>query len=410
MPSIKISNSTVRSLAPSSKPVFYWDESLPGFGVKVTPKGKKVYVCQYRPGGGAQSPTRRMSIGSHGALTPEEARTIAKRLLGEVATGANPAEERQLKRRQLTVTELCDRYLEEACGAKKQSTVDTDRGRIERHIKPLLGRKRVPDVSRADVKQFLNDVATGKTAADLRTRPHGRARVAGGKGTATRTVGLLGSIFTYACDLELIDANPVRGIKRFPDRKMERFLSENELMVLGEALDEAESAGLNPHAIAVIRLLIFTGARKGEIEKLKWREVDVQNGLLSLEDSKTGQKTIRLNPPARQLLTNLERIDDCQFVFPSVRGNGHYTGTSKVWREVRRRAGYDDLRLHDLRHSFASMAASIGASLPIIGALLGHRNAATTQRYTHFSADPLQSMSDAVGKRMSDALQARRAR
>ena len=410
MPSIKISNSTVRNLTPGPKPAFYWDEGLPGFGIKVTPKGKKVYVCQYRPGGGAQSPSRRMSIGNHGHLTPEQARAVAKKVLGEVATGADPAHERQLRRQQITVSQLCDRYLQEACATKKQSTLDTDRGRIERHIKPLLGRKRVPDVTRADVKQFLHDVATGKTVADIPTGPHGRARVSGGKGTATRTVGLLGSIFTYACDLELIDTNPVRGIKRFPDRKMERFLGESELMDLGAALEAAESDGLNPQALNIIRLLIFTGARKGEIEKLRWREVNAANGLLCLEDSKTGQKVIRLNAPAMQLISGLPRIDESEFVFPALKGVGHYTGTPKVWREVRKRAGSEDLRLQDLRHSYASMAASIGASLPIIGALLGHRSAATTQRYTHFAPDPIKTMSDAVGKRMSDALYARRTR
>lgn len=410
IPRIKLTASSVRALEAVDKPQFYWDDALAGFGVKVTPKGKKVFVCQYRAGGGSSNPTRRMTIGGFGHLTPDQARTEAKRILGQVATGGDPAEEVQLKRREITVAQLCDKYLEgEACAAKKRSTVSTDKGRIERHIKPLLGSKKVSSVSRGDVKKFLHDVAEGRTAADIKTGKFGRARITGGRGTATRTVGLLGSIFTYACDLEIIETNPVRGIKRFPDRKMDRFLNERELTNLGAALADAEKKGHNPHALNIIRLLVFTGARRGEIETLKWREVDPENGLLNLEDSKTGQKTIRLNAPALQLLVGLPRFDESEFVFPAIKSTGHYTGTPKVWRDIREDAGFMDLRLHDLRHSFASMALRIGASLPVIGALLGHKNPATTQRYAHLSDDPLRSLSDAVGKRMSDALHASRA-
>jgi integrase len=397
---IRISKATVDAAKPGQRDAFLWDGQLKGFGLKVTPKGKKVYVCQYRVGGGASGTSRRQTIGAHGTLTPDEARSTAKQILGLAANGADPALEKQNKRKQITVAELCDRYLAEGCGTKKSSTLDTDRGRIERHIKPLLGRKKVADVTRADIKRFLQNVAEGKTAVDVRTRKYGRARVSGGRGTASRTVGLLGGIFSFARDLELIIANPVQGVKRFADKRCTRFLSEAELASLGEALRVASSAGSNPYGIAVIRLLIFTGARKSEIEALRWSEVSIDQALLSLADSKTGQKTLLLNPGALSVLSELQCVDESDFVFPAGKGLGHYVGTPKVWGKVRNIAGLSDVRIHDLRHSFASIAVSMGASLPIIGALLGHRDAATTQRYAHLQDDPVRSATNAVAARI----------
>jgi integrase len=402
--SIRISKATVDAAKPEQRDAFFWDEQLKGFGLKVTPKGKKVYVCQYRVGGGASGASRRQTIGAHGILTPDEARSTAKQILGMAANGSDPALEKQSRRKQITVAELCDRYLAEGCGTKKASTLDTDRGRIERHIKPLLGRKKVPDVTRADIKRFLQDVAEGKTAIDVRTRKYGRARVSGGRGTASRTVGLLGGIFSFARDLELIGSNPVQGVKRFADKRSTRFLSEAELVSLGDALRAVSSGGANPSGIAVIRLLIFTGARKSEIEALQWSEVCFDQALLRLADSKTGQKTLLLNPGALSVLSELQCIDGSDFVFPASKGLGHYVGTPKVWGKVRNMAGLQNVRIHDLRHSFASVAVSMGASLPIIGALLGHRDAATTQRYAHLQDDPVRSATNAVAARIETHL------
>lgn len=408
MGKIRISKSTVDAAKPGLQDALFWDQQLKGFGLKVTPKAKKVYICQYRVGGGAAGKTRRMTLGAHGALTPDQARAVAKQILGAAANGGDPAANKQEKRKQIDVAELCDRYLEGGCGTKKSSTIATDRGRIERHIKPLLGRKKVAEITRADIKRFLQDVATGKTAADIKTGKYGRARVTGGKGTASRTLGLLGGIFTYAIDLGHIEMNPVHGVKRFADHRHDRFLSEAELVRLGDALRQAEAAGENYAGIAIIRLLIFTGARKGEIESLQWREIDFERGLLRLEDSKTGQKIVALNAGTLEILAALPRIDASNCVFPACKGEsgGHFQGVSKVWRKVRSLAELDDLRLHDLRHSFASIAVSAGASLPIVGALLGHRDSATTQRYAHLSDDPVRSVSDAISRRLKDALRA----
>ena len=175
-------------------------------------------------------------------------------------------------------------------------------------------------------------------------------------------------------------------------------------MTLGEALRQAELKGENRSAIAILKLLIFPGARKGEIESLKWSFVDFETGHLRLPDSKTGQKEIPLNAGAMQVLSELDQLEMTDFVFPARRGGGHYLGTPKVWQRLRRSVGLENVRLHDLRHSFASIAVSGGASLPIIGALLGHADVSTTQRYAHVSANPLKAASDIVGDRIASAM------
>ena len=410
MPSVKLTKTAVDNVNPEAADRFLWDSELKGFGLKVSKGGRKSYVCQYRTAGGRSGDDRRLTIGQHGSpWTVEMARSEAKQILGRAANGEDPALEKQDLKKRLSVAELCDQYLLHGCGTKKASTLATDKGRIERHIKPLIGRKKVQDVTRADVKKFLQDIAQGKTATDVKTGKRGRAIVRGGQGTATRTVGLLGGIFAYAADCGMIEMSPVVGVKRFADKKGNRYLSQQELVVLGKALRQAELDGDNPSALAILKLLVFTGARKGEIETLKWSEVDFASGYLKLADSKTGQKAIPLNAGALQILNDQERLAGNDHVFPAYRGERYYEGTPKVWERIRSTAGLNDVRLHDLRHSFASIAVSGGASLPIIGALLGHAHSATTQRYAHLSDDPLRAASDAVGNQIAASLFGERA-
>ncbi len=405
MPTRKLTKRSVDDAKANGRDTFYWDSEIKGFGLKVTTAGRKAYVCQYRVGGGRRGATRRYTIGIHGSpWTVDQARVEAKRILGLASNGKDPASDKQEQRAAPTVAELCDLYLVEGCATKKASTLATDRGRIERHIKPLLGSLKVHNVTRAHVRRFLQDVADGKTATDVMTKKRGRAIVKGGKGTATRTVGLLGGIFAYAVERGTVPENVVRGVKRFADRKNERFLSEKELGDLGQALKSLEENGENTQAIAIIKLLIFTGARKGEIERLLWNEVDMERGLLQLGDSKSGQKAIVLNPPALQILSEIKRVGNSPFVFPASKGDGYFEGVPKVWRKVRELAGLPDVRMHDLRHSFASIAVAGGASLPIIGALLGHMHSATTQRYAHLSNDPLRTASKSIGQALASAL------
>lgn len=404
MPNIKITKSVIDGAKIKSTDWFIWDRDLKGFGLKVSKGGRKTYVCQYRTSGGRSSDTRRLTLGVHGSpWTVDTARSEARKILGRAANGEDPAKEKQDLKKRLSVSELCEQYLQHGCATKKASTLATDRGRIERHIKPLLGRKKVQDVTRADIKKFMQDVAQGKTAADVKTGKWGRAIVRGGQGAATRTVGLLGGIFAYAVDCGMIEMSPVLGVKRFADKRGSRYLSKEELVSLGGALRQAHDDGENPSALAIIQLLIFTGARKNEIETLKWSEVNFASGYLKLADSKTGQKAIPLNAGALQVLHGQRQIEGNDYVFPAYRGNAQYEGTPKVWKRVRSMAGLGDVRIHDLRHSFASIAVSGGASLPIIGALLGHAHSSTTQRYAHLSDDPLRSASEAVGMQISAA-------
>ena len=284
-------------------------------------------------------------------------------------------------------------------------TLATDVGRIKRQIKPLIGNRSVEDFTRGDVMKFMQDISNGCTKLDEKTKRRGRSIVRGGKGTASRTVGLLGAIYTYAIACEIVELNPCRGIKRFPDRKCMRFLSQQEIVRLGSALRKATEEGENLKAVAIIKLLTFTGARKSEIEKLKWFEVDLDKHFLRLADSKTGQKIIPINQAAVAILAAQKPREGNPFVFPAERSDEYFEGMPKIWQRVRKSAGLEDVRIHDLRHSFASVAVAGGASLPIIGALLGHKDTATTQRYAHLSADPLRAVSQAVADAISQALE-----
>jgi integrase len=222
--------------------------------------------------------------------------------------------------------------------------------------------------------------------------------VEGGKGTATRTVGLLGGIFTFAVARKLRPENPVRGVKRYQDKKRETFLSSAEMAKLGGGVAKCESQGASQAAIAIIRLLAFTGARKNEIASLKWSEVDLQRGYLALGDSKTGAKIIPLGAPAVEVLSGVARVEGATYVFPASSGEDHFQGVEKVWRKVRVAAGFPKLRLHDLRHSFASVGLARGDALAVIGAILGHTDVKTTSRYAHLADDPVRNAANEISK------------
>ncbi len=377
-----------------------WDSDVTGFAVRCQKKAK-VYVLKYRIAGRQ----RWYTIGKHGApWTPEQARKEAKRLLGMIAGGQDPAAAKADAANNIIVSELCDLYLAEGVATKKASTLAMDRSRIEAHIKPLLGRKRISTVTRADVECFLQDVAAGKTARDEKRGFRGRAIVKGGKGVATRTVGLLGAIFTFAVDRGLRPDNPVRGVKRFADGKCERFLSPAELARLGETLAAAEREGVNPSAIAALRLLALTGSRKAEILSLKWEYIDFGRACLRLPDSKTGAKVVPLGAPALELLSRLPRVEGNPFVFPSAAGNGHLVGLQRIWEGLRERAELPGVRLHDLRHSYAAVGAVNGDSLLVIGALLGHRDQSMTQRYAHLSDSPVHAAANRIAGQIAAAM------
>ncbi|MBD8550684.1 tyrosine-type recombinase/integrase [Sphingomonas sp. CFBP 8764] len=423
----KLTQSVVKALEPRLSDYVEWCGMLAGFGCRVRPTGSKSFIAQYRVGG-RNSPTRKVTVGTYGKLTVEEAREAARAILAKAELGHDVAGDRAKQRAEMTVAQLCDEYLVDGCGHKKLSTIATDKGRIERHIKPLLGRKRVSEVKRADVEKFMRDVEKGKTAVDEKTGKYGRAIVTGGKGTATRTVRLLGGIFTYAVDRGYIETNPRLGVKVYADGKGERFLSGDELGKLGEAMREAEIDGLpwqlnedakakhrptnadsqrdmiSPHAIAAIRLLLLTGCRAGEILNLKWQEVDFERGFLNLSDSKTGRKQVLISPPALQILADIPRIKGNSYVIAGEKPDKPRSDIKRPWKRITAHAGLDDLRLHDLRHSYASVGASAGMGLTIVGKLLGHASPATTARYSHFADDPLRLASNSISETISAAI------
>ncbi len=383
------------------------DTEVKGFVLVVTPAGARSYAVDYRAGSGRGSPKRRLTIGKHGSpWTPETARTEAKRLLAEVAAGRDPATARQEDRKALTFRELIDLYLSEGASHKKASTLKADSGRIEHHLRPLLGKLRPDRIVRADVERMRNSVTAGKTAEKVgngeKRRPGSIAT--GGKGAAAQCVALVSTIFAFAVERGLCADNPARGVKKAPVRKVERFLSEAEIAQLAEALDAETQRSGNPYPSAAIRLLLLTGCRRGEIVNLCWDHVDFERECLRLPDSKTGAKIVYLNAPARALLQQLPHMLDNPRVIPGMRADSASAAIDKAWANARVAAGLADVRLHDLRHSFASVGAAGGLSLPIIGALLGHKHTTTTARYAHLSADPLRAANDAVGARIAAAM------
>jgi integrase len=345
-----------------------------------------------------------MTLGRHGQLTADQARAAADKVISAATLGADPAADRMKARADLTIAALCELYFAEGCTTKKSTTLYTDRGRAKRHIVPLLGSKRAGSLTRADVERFLADIATGKTARTEKTRARGKAVVRGGPGTATRTVGLLGAIFTFAVSRGLRSDNPVRGVKRFKDRKMERFLSAEELGALGDALRAEDVAGGNAAATDVIRLLVVTGCRKNEIQQLQWSEVDVRLSCLRLKDSKTGQKVVPVGAAALTILSKISK-GNSGFVFPAQGDDSKpFQGVDKTWNVVRSVAGLPDVRIHDLRHTYASTGLLAGYSLPVLGKLLGHADASTTQRYAHIADSPMRLAADTIAAAIEGAM------
>jgi integrase len=326
-------------------------------------------------------------------------------LLGDVARGQDPAAIKRSKRQAKTVAELCDLYLADAEAgrlltrrrvAKKTSTLEIDRLRIECHVKPLLGQFSVAAVTREDIDQFMHDVAAGKSVPLTQST---KARVSGGKGTASRTVGMLGAIFTYAVRHRLRLDNPVRGVDRFADGKRERRLSEEEYRILGVALDRAAAEGIWPPAVAAARFLALTGWRSGEALGLRWPDLgDLARRTALLPDTKTGRSMRPLSAAACDVLQSLDRSSD--LVFPATRGSGTMTGFGSFWGKIGRLAALpEDITPHTLRHSFASLAGDMGYSEPTIGALIGHKGNSITSRYVHTADLVLLAAADAVANR-----------
>jgi integrase len=409
----KLTKTIVEGAAPQDKAFTLWCSDLPGFGVYVLPTGNRSYFVDYR---NAKGTRRRLTIGRHGALTAETARKLAVKVLGEAVRGEDPAEERLTQRKSLTVKELCTHYMSLAekglimgkrSRPKKASTLYVDKGRIARHIVPLLGTKRVRDLTPADINRFIRDVASGKTAVTEKTqKKRGKSIVEGGKGTATRTAGLLGGILTFAVSEGIIPTNPSIGVKRPADNHRVRRLSPEEYRQLGKALEAAEAADDAVQGITAIRLLALTGCRSGEILGLKWQEVDKLGNCLRLADSKEGASIRPIGETVFQILDHVDRIKSTPYVLTSLSGTGPFGGLTGAWQRAMARSKLVGVTPHTLRHSYASVAGDLGFTEFTIAALLGHSAGSVTSRYVHHLDSVLISAADkvaaAVHKMMSE--------
>lgn len=345
-----------------------------------------------------------MKIGTHGPITVEEARRAAKIILGGVAAGEDPQEEKVTRRKSITLAELCDDYLKatekglifgKGGKAKKASTLDTDRGRIERHIKPLLGKKLVIDLARADISGFVRDVIEGKTAATGKSgKLRGNINVTGGKGTAARTKGLLGGILTYAIERGVIEHNPAAGVKTPSDNVRHRRFSDEELAALGDVIRNAHDQYWQ--TIAFCKLTLLTGWRKSEIEGLRWQSLDLPRSTAVLDDSKEGRSVRPLGAAVVRLLEGLDRAGE--YVLPTLRKGEHYGGGYASFKRLCARAGIADVSPHTARHTVVTRGQEhLGFSESLCGAVVGHRKSDTvTGGYTHFAPAFLVEVATAI--------------
>jgi integrase len=384
---------------------FLWDDQLPGFGLRVTKAGVKSFVVQYRHG----RRTRRLTVGRYGHLTLDQARRDAQQHLAAAARGLDPAEEKQEARAEITLKEFSERYLEEhARPKKKASSLRGDKTLLERSILPKMGSKRLSDVTRQDVARLHHD---------MRETPY----------QANRAIALLSKLFNLAerWGYRPDGTNPTRHVEKYKEQKRERYLQPDELKRLGKVLEAAATGPKrkprkkgekkdeetifreDAFALLAIRLLLFTGARLGEILTLRWEHVDLQHGLLRLPESKTGAKVIPLSAAAVRLLNEAPRKESNPWVVCGKLPGSHLNDLNGPWRRIRKWAKLEDVRIHDTRHTFASVGAGAGYGLPMIGALLGHSQPATTNRYAHLHADPLRQVADAIAGELEAALEGR---
>lgn len=376
---IKLSSHVIEHLEVKEKTYTVWDSEVRGFGVRVWASGSKVFTFKYEQ----RCKQHWITLGRFGELTYDQAKKKALKLRLQIADGQKPGEELQAKRKAPTVSDLCDRFLAEHADVKtKPSTAKEYRRTVERDIRPALGPLKVREVTTQDIHALHHKLSTAPIQAN-------------------RTLAVMSKMFSLAelWGMRVQNTNPCFLIQRMPEKRRERFLSERELKHLGDVFQAMEAAGeIDLFASAALRMLILTGARLGEITGLQWSMVDLENGFLRLPDSKTGAKVVFLNPPAIAVLMSLPEILGNPHVFPGEAEGQPITNLSKAWDRVKAKAKLPGVRIHDLRHTFASMAARSGLSLQIVGALLGHAHPSTTKRYTHFASRPLLEGSEQVGK------------
>jgi integrase len=384
----KVTKRTVDALKPAlGRDQLLWDDALPGFGVRCRPSGAKSYFLKYRTHGGRQ---RWLTLGPHGPLTPEQARNKALSEKAAIGDGSDPSGERQRKRRENTVAEVADRYLAEYVAAHyKTSTAAEARRIVETRIKPAFGSIKITDLGRADVKAWHQSMST---------TPY----------EANRALAYCSRMLALAAtEWQLRENNPCIGIKRFPEKERERYLADDELARIGDALAAAEREGAElPGFILLVRLLAVTGMRLGEALALHWSDVDLTGRTVRLRDTKAGARTVHLGAAAVAILDAIENksghvVHDLDPTRPL-----SFSTAQHAWARLRERASIPDGRLHDLRHSVGTFAALAGANAFVVRDLLGHKTLAMTGRYVERAADMVRATADAVSSRVAAALNA----
>lgn len=383
----RLTKRIVEAAMPREKEYYLWDEDIPGLGLRVLPSGRKQYIVQYRAG----RRSRRISLGPHTVLTAEKARSNALVILNDARSGKDPAGERDSYRNALLVKDLAQRFDEQHISVRvKPITAREYRRSLAKLILPKLGSIPITDVTRTLIATFHHD---------LRHNPY----------QANRCLAILSKMFNLAelWGLRPDGSNPCRLIPKYPEKRRERFLSLDEIKHLGEVLTQIEQEGNEmPSAILAIRLLIYTGCRLNEIVTLQWDYVDLEERVLNLPDSKTGAKKVFLGRAARKLLEKAPRLPNNPWVITGIIPGRRLTDLQPFWQRVRARAGLYEVRIHDLRHTFASTAIAAGHSLPIIGKLLGHTQVQTTARYAHLAAQPAMVAADSITEVLDNALAA----
>lgn len=388
MISDRLTKRAVDALQPRDKPYVAYDADLTGFGLRVMPTGVKSWIAEYRPdGGGRGVAKKRVTLGKVGALTPDQARRAASELLARVTLGADPAAEKADRRDAPTVSGLIDAFIAEHVDGKlKPASAISAKAGLER-LRAEHGSLKAEALARAQLALLHSS---------MRATPY----------LANRHLAAWRKMYAWAETRGLVPEgyNPAKKIEPFREQARERYLSTGELARLGDALRLCEQEGVDPGAVAAIRLLILTGARLQEILQARWLQVDGERGVLWLADSKTGRKPVYLSAAAQAVLAGLPRISGNAYVVAGARAGQPRADLNKPWGRVKRIAGLDGVRLHDLRHSFASVGAGASLGLPIIGRLLGHSQPATTHRYAHLDADPLRRAADTIGATIAAAM------
>jgi integrase len=380
MPS-KLTQASVENLIPDGRDRIMFDRGLPGFAIRITPIGTKLFLMQARIGGRKQ----RVTIGRYPDLTVVQARELALQALADMRRGINP---RTRTTTEMTIAQLADKWMSNYVRPKLKARTVYDYERLlSQHVLPTLGQLSVASITRDDIVRLHVAMARIPRRANY-------------------TISTVRALINFGIDLGLRPpaSNPARRIKMYRERLHERFLSEDEVGKAAEGIEQAERAGkIGPHGAAGLRLALFTGARSGEITAIEWSHIDWQRRLIRLPDSKTNEpRTIHLSEAALEVLKTVPRIG--RFVIAGAKPNEPYKNLKRAWIVAREYAGLQDCRLHDLRHSFASLAAGRGVSLQVIGKLLGHRVPQTTARYAHLARDAVAAVNDELGAAMQAAI------